>query len=101
MFCSGRIPVLDKLEVAIDNRVVGTTREPWTMGGPATTLRWLTASFRPARLGLIFPTARMQTGRVFKFWIPSRQGGRGCHGAPCRHVRSCCPYGWPWRADGE
>jgi 2-keto-4-pentenoate hydratase len=32
-----------ELEVRIDDRVAGLTREPWTMGGPAATLRWLTA----------------------------------------------------------
>ena len=48
--CSGRVPVVNELEVAIDDRLVGMTREPWTMGGPATTLRWLTA--RLAEWGL-------------------------------------------------
>ena len=42
LICSGRMPVVDELEVVIAGRVAGTTREPWTMGGPATTLRWLT-----------------------------------------------------------
>jgi 2-keto-4-pentenoate hydratase len=32
-----------QFDVAIDDREVGMTREPWTMGDPATTLRWLTA----------------------------------------------------------
>ena len=41
MTCSGRVPVVNELEVAVDDRLVGTTREPWTMGGPAATLRWL------------------------------------------------------------
>ena len=40
--CSGQVPAVEGLEVVIDGRPVGTTREPWTMGGPATTLRWLT-----------------------------------------------------------
>ena len=29
--------------VAINDRRAGLTREPWTLGGPAPTLRWLTA----------------------------------------------------------
>jgi 2-keto-4-pentenoate hydratase len=41
--CSGRVPTITELGVTIDDRKVGATMEPWTMGGPATTLRWLTA----------------------------------------------------------
>ncbi len=41
--CSGGVPVLTGLDVTINDRLTGTTREPWTTGGPATTLRWLTA----------------------------------------------------------
>jgi 2-keto-4-pentenoate hydratase len=45
--CSGRVPPLEELDVTIDvtidDRLVGATSEPWTMGGPASTLRWLTA----------------------------------------------------------
>jgi 2-keto-4-pentenoate hydratase len=40
--CPDRVPVVSELEVAIDDDLAGTTREPWTMGGPAATLRWLT-----------------------------------------------------------
>jgi 2-keto-4-pentenoate hydratase len=39
--CSGGFPAVEGLEVTINGRPVGTTREPWTMGGPAATLRWL------------------------------------------------------------
>jgi 2-keto-4-pentenoate hydratase len=39
----GQVPVVNQLSVAIDGRLVGLTPEPWTMGGPATTLLWLTA----------------------------------------------------------
>ena len=41
--CSGRVPAVRQLDVAVDDGLAGMTREPWTMGGPATTLRWLTA----------------------------------------------------------
>ncbi len=41
--CSGGFPAVEGLEVTVDGRPVGMTREPWTMGGPATTLRWLSA----------------------------------------------------------
>jgi 2-keto-4-pentenoate hydratase len=39
--CSGGVPMVTELDVNIDDRVVGTTGEPWTMGGPAAALRWL------------------------------------------------------------
>jgi 2-keto-4-pentenoate hydratase len=48
--CSGRVPMVKDLDVTINDRLAGMTREPWTMGGPATTLRWLTA--RLAEWGL-------------------------------------------------
>jgi 2-keto-4-pentenoate hydratase len=48
--CSGRVPAVEELDVTINDRLVGSTREPWTMGGPAATLRWLTA--RLAECGL-------------------------------------------------
>jgi 2-keto-4-pentenoate hydratase len=41
--CPGRVPMVKDLDVKINDRLVGKTREPWTMGGPATTLRWLSA----------------------------------------------------------
>jgi 2-keto-4-pentenoate hydratase len=41
--CSGRVPTVEGLDVTINDRFAGTTREPWTMGGPAATLRWLSA----------------------------------------------------------
>ena len=46
--CSGGIPTVDGLDVTINDRIVGTTSEPWTMGGPAATLRWLTGAW-PSR----------------------------------------------------
>ncbi len=48
--CPGLVPAVQELDVAINDRRAGTTREPWTMGGPATTLRWLSA--RLAEWGL-------------------------------------------------
>jgi len=48
--CSGQIPAVKDLDLNIDDRLAGTTCEPWTMGGPATTLRWL--SGRLAEWGL-------------------------------------------------
>jgi 2-keto-4-pentenoate hydratase len=39
--CPGQVPVLEELDVTINERLVGTTRESWTMDGPAATLRWL------------------------------------------------------------
>jgi 2-keto-4-pentenoate hydratase len=48
--CSGGIPELMGLEVAINDRVVGRSVEPWTMGSPVASLRWLTV--RLARLDL-------------------------------------------------
>jgi 2-keto-4-pentenoate hydratase len=55
--CSGRVPMVRELDVAIDDALAGTTREPWTMGGPAATLRWLTSrlagwdlSLRPGQM---------------------------------------------------
>ena len=48
--CSGQVPTVTELDVTINDRLVGMTREPWTMGGPAKTLRWLTA--RLAEWGL-------------------------------------------------
>ena len=39
--CSEGVSVVRELEVTVDDRGVGKTGEPWTMGGPATTLRWL------------------------------------------------------------
>jgi 2-keto-4-pentenoate hydratase len=50
--CSGRIPQVEEFEVMIDDRLVGATREPWTMGGPAATLRWLTARLAESDLQL-------------------------------------------------
>jgi 2-keto-4-pentenoate hydratase len=40
--CSGRVPLVRGVEISLNDRRAGMTGEPWTMGGPATTLRWLT-----------------------------------------------------------
>ena len=53
----GRSPDGDGAHVTIDDRVVGTTREPWTMGHPAASLRWLGGC--PAEQGL-----RLRRGQV-------------------------------------
>ena len=45
----GEIPAVQGLEVDINGSNAGTTAEPWTMGGPPSTLRWL--STRLAGLG--------------------------------------------------
>jgi 2-keto-4-pentenoate hydratase len=58
--CSGRVPVVRELDVAINDRRAGMTGEPWTMGGPAATLRWLTARLAewdlPLRRGQVILT---------------------------------------------
>lgn len=47
---TGALPVVEELEVAVDDLRAGLTGAPWTMGGPAATLRWLSA--RLAEWGL-------------------------------------------------
>jgi 2-keto-4-pentenoate hydratase len=58
--CAGRVPAVDGLDVLIDDRLVGTTREPWTMDGPVTTLRWLASRLAgwglPLRRGQVILT---------------------------------------------
>jgi 2-keto-4-pentenoate hydratase len=39
--CDGHVPAIRELEVVIDGRAAGRTGAPWTMGGPAATLRFL------------------------------------------------------------
>ena len=51
--CQGEIPEVSELEVAIDDCSVGTTTEPWTMGGPAATLRWLVSRLAEQDEGLL------------------------------------------------
>ncbi len=41
--CSGALPIVRELDVTINDREVGATAEPWTMGGAAAALRWLNA----------------------------------------------------------
>jgi 2-keto-4-pentenoate hydratase len=48
--CGAEVPAIKELQVRIDGLVVGRTEAPWTMGGPAGTLRWLTR--RLAEFGL-------------------------------------------------
>jgi 2-keto-4-pentenoate hydratase len=47
---SGPMPTVTELRVMINDRLVGTTSEPWTMGGAPAALRWLSA--RLAEQGL-------------------------------------------------
>jgi 2-keto-4-pentenoate hydratase len=51
--CSGEVPEVTELDVFIDDRQVGTTEAPWTMGGPAATLRWLSQRLRERGLRLL------------------------------------------------
>jgi 2-keto-4-pentenoate hydratase len=39
--CPGTVPAVRELDVHVDDARVGSTADPWTMGGPAATLRWL------------------------------------------------------------
>jgi 2-keto-4-pentenoate hydratase len=41
--CMGREPLVQELSLSIDENCVGSSSQPWTMGGPAATLRWLSA----------------------------------------------------------
>jgi 2-keto-4-pentenoate hydratase len=41
--CHGTVPPVQELNVTINEIGVGSTTDPWTMGGPAATLRWLSA----------------------------------------------------------
>jgi 2-keto-4-pentenoate hydratase len=50
--CSNGVPTVPELEVAISDRLAGTTSEPWTMGGPAEALRWLSARLAESGLQL-------------------------------------------------
>jgi 2-keto-4-pentenoate hydratase len=47
---SDGVAAVSELDVANNDRIAGKTTEPWTMGDPAATLRWLTA--RLAEWGL-------------------------------------------------
>ena len=44
---------MSELDVAINDRIAGKTTEPWTMGDPAATLRWLTARLAERGLHLL------------------------------------------------
>lgn len=48
----GGVPAVQELEVSLDDRRAGATGEPWTMGGPAATLRWLAARLADSGLPL-------------------------------------------------
>ena len=50
--CSGGVPAVRELDVTINGDPVGMTREPWAMGGPAATLRWLMARLAERDLSL-------------------------------------------------
>ena len=59
--CSDGVPVVESLEVSIDDVRVGLTADPWAMGGPAEALRWL--SGRLAEWGLqLLPGQVILTG---------------------------------------
>ncbi len=74
---------MEGLEVKIDERLVGTTREPWTMGGPATALRWLAS--RLAEWGLQLRRGQLVlTGSALPLF-PVRQA--------CRVVAEARPLG--------
>jgi 2-keto-4-pentenoate hydratase len=47
-----RLPLVEDIEVIIDQHSVGKTAGPWTMGSPAATLRWLSARLGASGLGL-------------------------------------------------
>jgi 2-keto-4-pentenoate hydratase len=72
--CAGRIPAVMELDVTINDRLVGTTREPWTMGGPAATLRWLSSHL--AKWGLLARRGQViLTGSALPLF-PVRPGSR-------------------------
>jgi 2-keto-4-pentenoate hydratase len=72
--CSGGVPAISELDVTVDDRVVGTTQEPWTMGAPAATLRWLCA--RLAESGLqLQPGQLILTGSALPLF-PVKPGSR-------------------------
>ena len=72
--CSGGVPAISELDVTVDDRVVGTTREPWTMGGPAATLRWLCARLAESGLQLLRGQLIL-TGSALPFF-PVKPGSR-------------------------
>jgi 2-keto-4-pentenoate hydratase len=72
--CSDGVPVVNELNVAINDRIAGDTREPWAMGGPAATLRWLNG--RLAEWGLqLLPGQVILTGSVLPLF-PVGPGSR-------------------------
>jgi 2-keto-4-pentenoate hydratase len=50
--CFGRVPLVGEIDVVINDHVAGRTGEPWTMGSPATTLRWLSVQLAETGLSL-------------------------------------------------
>jgi 2-keto-4-pentenoate hydratase len=72
--CSDGVPAVTQLDVAINDRIAGESREPWTMGGPAATLRWLSA--RLAEWGLrVLPGQVILTGSALPLF-PVGPGSR-------------------------
>jgi 2-keto-4-pentenoate hydratase len=81
----GQVPPVTGLEVLIDGRLAGTTAEPWTMGGPVATLRWLTTRLAEQGEG-----ERLQEGQVILTGsaLPLFPVGPGS-----RVVAEACPLG--------
>jgi 2-keto-4-pentenoate hydratase len=72
--CSDRVPVVTELDVAINDRITGKTSQPWTMSGPATALRWLSA--RLAEWGLqLLPGQLILSGSALPLF-PAGPGSR-------------------------
>jgi 2-keto-4-pentenoate hydratase len=72
--CSRGVPAVSELEVAINDRIAGKTSEPSAMGGPAATLRWLSAQL--AKWGLQLLSGQViLTGSV----LPLFPVGPGSH----------------------
>jgi 2-keto-4-pentenoate hydratase len=72
--CSDGVPAVTELDVVINGRITGKTSQPWTMGGPATTLRWLAA--RLAGWGLqLLPGQVILTGSALPLF-PVGPGSR-------------------------
>lgn len=72
--CRGEIPAVRSLDVLLDDRRGATTGEPWTMGGPAATLRWLSA--RVAEWGLSLRGGQVILGGAALPLFPVGPGSR-------------------------
>lgn len=72
--CSGQVPMVAELDVAINDRFVGTTAEPWTMGGASAALQWLSARLADRGLQLL-PGQLILTGSALPLF-PVGPGSR-------------------------